>query len=1078
MDQQDPGLLVVEEHESRERHVLVRHRDEAGLEQPRIGAAPLSDGELLVLATPGAHRVPSLVSALPGLLRERLTGVETLWLGVGGLAADTEAAQRLAGELGVEIVAPDGGIAAMPGAALYAGHGAGGTGWHRFHPDRTVSFEGARIPVPDWESWAPASPVTLDGVVAVPVPCGLLVRPAAADGTTAVDIAFDIAVNQRFPKIIVTVPTVAEVAALLEGFPPHPVMVVPATPEAAKHTWQIELALRLSRDIVFSAGPQLGGTTVVPGGRFQPFPIVLRQSASGGDQQVLAVTQPPPGWERAGQRSYRFTGEDGVPVLADVVPAGLVLRAEDGDPDPDAEAAPFDPAHWTLTLGAAGAPLGLPVLAAAEQLLAALPDEERAAVRVRMAGVPDGEAAHALDHRAADRKSVPPQGVPAFRPPTPGGTGPAPSGSDGALPPRMAPSGPDQAVASAHPMLPTVPAFPDAPARTTPPVSRLSEMDRAGQVAGGADVAGPFPAPSGGALTPAIPGVPAVPVVPVVPAEMLPSAPAAPGASSGTGWAAGVRPMPPAGPVVPVPPVSPPSAMDGAGQVGGARPFRAPPGGALTPAIPGVPAEPVVPVVPAEMLPSVPAAQAPPVAPSAMDGAIPPGQGDFVPVRAGTDWMAANALVPAVPGAFVGPVPGTPPVPGSGPMPPSGPGGGSPPPASPPPPARPAAAAPPSIMTSSGAPVSTVSSGLPTSTVAGAPKPPPPPPPAPPTPPREEFREEPEEATLRTEAVHAEPEAAADAEVAPPASPPAPPVEEPPAPPVDREPGPPSSSPAIRPVEVPARDSTTGEQNRFVAAAGEDFGIALATVNAALATWPSMRAEDSPAGKADYVAVCLYLSRGEGAANLVNGALRTGEGAVLDGHIPCLMSGLRRLPTHRRAVLRQGRVSESLEHRGDPGTVLTEPGFLAASMDLDVTVPGADLDVLIWPASARRTSELMLSRPVGEAVFTAGARFKTLAIRSVPDDEQEEPEDDPDALSAPKVAVLFRELAPGEKLESADLDDRDRAVLAKLDSVLEGRRSAALRLVEDPDTIARLTTSMVLWRDEAAGEGKPVAVAS
>lgn len=914
MHQQDPGLLVVEEHELRERHVLIRHRDEAGLEQPRIGAAPLADGELLVLATPGAHRVPSLVSALPELLRERLAGVESLWLGVGGLAADTEAAQRLAEELGVEIVAPDGGIVAMPGAALYAGHGAGGIGWHRFHPDGTVSFHGARLPVPEWESWAPASPVTLGDVVAVPVPCGLLIRPAAADGPVgfdaAVEIAFEIAVNQRFPKIIVTAPNVADVAEVLAGFPPHPVMVVPATPEAAKHTWQLELALRLSQDIVFSAGPQLGGSTVVPGGRYQPFPIVLRQAARGGDQKVLSVAPPPSGWERAGRLSYRFTeGDEDAQVLADVVPAGLVLRAEDGKPDPDAEAAPFDPAQWTLTLGAAGAPLGLPVLAAAEQLLAALSDDERAAVRVRMAGIPDGEAEHALDHRVADRKSAPPPGSPSSRPLSMSSPAPfAPSESDGAVPP----------VAS-------------------------SEVASSGPAS-----AGPFGAGRGGA---------------------------APGA---------------------------------------ARPFRSPPGGAMTPAIPGVPATPVVPVVP-------------------------------------------GAMMPAVPGSFVEPGPGR--------MPPVAP---------------PTTVAPPSIMTTSGAPVSTVSSGMPTSTVAGAPKPPltPPPPPIPPTPPREEFREGPEEATIRAEPVHAEPEAAA--EPVPPGPPP-PPAEEPSVPPsaspVDREPDPPVS-PAIRPVTVPVRNSTTGEQNRFVAAAGEDFGIALATVNAALATWPSMRAEDSPAGKADYVAVCLYLSRGEGAANLVNGALRTGEGAVLDGHVPCLMSGLRRLPTHRRAVLRQGRVAESLEHRGDPGTVLTEPGFLAASMDLDVTFPGADLDVLIWPASARRTSELMLSRPVGEAMFTAGARFKTLAVRSVSDDEQEEPEDDPDALSAPKVAVLFRELAPGEKLESADLDDRDRAVLAKLDSVLAGRRSAALRLIDDPDAIARLTTSMVLWRDEPAGEGKSVAVAS
>ncbi|MFE0022052.1 hypothetical protein [Amycolatopsis sp. NPDC059021] len=906
MHQQHPGLLVVEEHEAHRRHVLVRRRDEAGLDRLRIGAVPLSDGELLVLATPGALQVPSLASALPGLLREHLTGIELLWLGVGGLAADTEAAQRLAEELGIEIAAPDGGLVAMPGAALYAGHGAGGTGWHRFRPDQLVSFHGARFPLPEWESWLPAGPVSLGDVVAMPVPCGLLVRAASAEGATAAGTAFDIAVNQRFPKIVVMTPSVAGVGALLEGFPPNPVMVVPATPEAAAHTWQTELALRLSRDVVFSAGPQLDGTTVVPGGAFRPFPIVLRQAADGGDQQVLAVAPPPPGWEREGTRSYRLAEGGGDPVLADVVPSGLVLRAAEGDADPDAAAAPFDPARWTLTVGAAGRPVGLPVLAAAERLLAALPDRERAAVRVRIAGVPDREAAHALDHRAANRKPAPPSGPPPSRPLNPSRPVPGPSTSDRVAPRR--------------------------------------------------------------ALRTELPG----------------SVPAA-------GWApGGARPVPPAGPVGPV----------------GPRP-----------------------------------GPAPRAAPFDLDD---------VASRRAVRTVELPDSAPARPAAG------------------RAPGGAQPVPPVVPPVVPPAAAAPPSIMTSSGAPVSTVSSGMASSTVVGSPKSSPP-------------SEEPAAETVRMETV--EPDAEPEAETAPPVAPsPLPPSpEEPdvplPAPPVDREPGAPAS-PALQPVAVPVRASTTAEQNRFVTAAGEDFGIALATVNAALATWPSMRVDESPAGKADYVAVCLYLSRGEGAANLVNGALRTGEGAVLDGQIPCLMSGLRRLPTHRRAVLRQGKVSESLEHRGDPGTVLTEPGFLAASMDLDVTVPGADLDVLIWPASARRTSELMLSRPVGEAVFTAGARFKTLAVRSVSDEEQEEPEDDPDALSAPKVAVLFRELAPGETLESADLDDRDRAALAKLDSVLAGRRSAALRLVEDPDTIARLTTSMVLWRDEAAGEGKPVAVAS
>jgi hypothetical protein len=158
-------------------------------------------------------------------------------------------------------------------------------------------------------------------------------------------------------------------------------------------------------------------------------------------------------------------------------------------------------------------------------------------------------------------------------------------------------------------------------------------------------------------------------------------------------------------------------------------------------------------------------------------------------------------------------------------------------------------------------------------------------------------------------------------------------------------------------------------------------------------------------------------------------------------------------------------VSESAEHRSAPGALLTEPGFLTASMDLDVTVPGADLDVLIWPASARRTSELMLSRPLNEVVFAAGARFKALAVRTA---EDEEDAGDRDGPVAPRVAVLFRELAPSEQPD-AELDERDLAVLAKLDQVLARRQTAELRPVEDPDVVTRLTESMVEWQPDLAG---------
>ncbi|KZB87996.1 hypothetical protein [Amycolatopsis regifaucium] len=277
---------------------------------------------------------------------------------------------------------------------------------------------------------------------------------------------------------------------------------------------------------------------------------------------------------------------------------------------------------------------------------------------------------------------------------------------------------------------------------------------------------------------------------------------------------------------------------------------------------------------------------------------------------------------------------------------------------------------------------------------------------------------------------------------------------------------------------VADRASTAAEQARFTAAAGDEYGEALATVNAALATWPSMRGQADTGIKADYVAVCLYLGRGRGGFGDLNPAVRGGTTGEIEGQVTCLASGLRRLPTHRRAVLRQSKDAQALERTITPGSILTEPGFLVGSMDLDVTVPDAELDVLIWPASARRTSELLIGQPVNEVVFFAGARFKALALRETEPAGEEQGEEP----AAPRVAALFRELAPNEAVPvSGELDDHDLAVLAKLDRALERRHRGALRLIEEPGLTSRMTSALYEWREEAsapATAGRTVTLAS
>jgi len=830
--QQTLGVLVAEWCGP---HVLIRHRDEAYGEHAVLNRSPSAAGQLFVLASPRAQRESSIGDAIPALLRPLLNAadIKSIWLGVARLAANPQLTRRLSRELRVDVLAPDGAFVLKAGAAMYAGHGMGGTGWKLFRPEGPVRPIGTRYPLPAWESAMPAAPLVSGGVVAQPVPAGLLIRAAPARPAGIGDVAFGIAIDYRHPKIIVggagPAPTPAAVAAVLKRLRPGSYTVVPEAPGVASYAWQAELALRLPGAVVFGTGAQFRSadgrlSTFVLDSQgnnlFRPFPTILRQSAGGGDQQVLDIAPAPPGWMRSGPRAYRLAdGSDD--VLAEVVPSGLVLRSPTAKPAD--EAASFDPSGWTLNLGTPGEQVSVGLLAVTERLLASLDPEQRAFVRIRVVGTLDERAKAAVGHGAPQGDSR--RDVPSPRP-------------------------------VAEP--------PSAGARAAP-------------------AAAPVAAP--------------------------------------------VRPMPLVTPPLPRPSLS----MSG----------------------PPVMTTSAAPVSTVSGPPRRPSERS---EPDAFDsGAI--GSPRLAQIDTQSEISKPGAASPA-----------------------------------------PSSKAPGEQST---------------------------------VPPRLDDREP-------------------VAEVQPPA-----------------DVFPPSAAepvPAGKPLVIPDRASTAAEQTRFTAAAGEAFGEALATVNAALATWPSMRHSGESDVKADYVAVCLYLGRGEMGAAGVNGAVRTGQSGTVDGQLSCLVSGIRRLPTHRRAVLRQGKLGKSLEQHAEPGAVFVEPGFLSASMDLDVTVPGADLDVLIWPCSARRTSELMMSRPMNEAVFVAGARFKALAVRT---SEHEDPPED-EGPAAPRVAVLFRELAPGETPETAELDARDLAVLAKLDRVLVHRQKGALRLVEDPDTAARLTFSMLEWHESMA----------
>ncbi|MDT7781903.1 MAG: hypothetical protein QOF58_322, partial [Pseudonocardiales bacterium] len=246
---------------------------------------------------------------------------------------------------------------------------------------------------------------------------------------------------------------------------------------------------------------------------------------------------------------------------------------------------------------------------------------------------------------------------------------------------------------------------------------------------------------------------------------------------------------------------------------------------------------------------------------------------------------------------------------------------------------------------------------------------------------------------------------------------------------IDLEPEPVRPVRSAASIELADRASTPAEQTRLSLSAGSDYTEALAAVNVALSAWPMLK----PEAKADYVAVCLYLGRGAAGGVALNDALGTGGPEPFDGYLPCLVSGLRRLPTHRKVVLRQESLHGTADCPYPEGSILHEPGFLSASAQLDVTTAAANLDLLIWPVSARRTSELLMGRALEETVFPANRRFKALAARAY------QPEDD-DAPHAPRRALLVRELLAGEDPESPEALARDAAALPRLERAWEQRR--------------------------------------
>ncbi|MFY1635490.1 hypothetical protein ACN27F_19820 [Solwaraspora sp. WMMB335] len=246
---------------------------------------------------------------------------------------------------------------------------------------------------------------------------------------------------------------------------------------------------------------------------------------------------------------------------------------------------------------------------------------------------------------------------------------------------------------------------------------------------------------------------------------------------------------------------------------------------------------------------------------------------------------------------------------------------------------------------------------------------------------------------------------------------------------------------------VPDRDSTLQEQREFTAALGPAYTDSITTVNAALAAWPALRQDISAKAKIDLVAVRVFFGRSELSAARLNTRLRAGQQPELSSYLSCLVSGLRRLPPCRRAMLCQGRLAVPAQQLYPEGTTLVEPGFRSVS-GAGLAAAGADVDYLVWSRTARQAGALAERQELDEAVFLAGARFKVLAVR----EGSPPPSED---VAIPTTAVLLREVLPGEP-DTAGLGEADRTALSRLERALRRRWSAAPQALTEEEAVDRL----------------------
>ncbi|MGM1062398.1 hypothetical protein [Saccharothrix sp. Mg75] len=351
---------------------------------------PVDRGRTVVVVDPPhgdeAGFWPAVAAALQGRGPVRLMSSHS------GSMRPTAPAQWLAEQLQAEVVAPDGAVTTVPGAAFVAG--AGGYGcWLRFLPGASPVPMGRRFPVPQWEAVDPNAPWPTGEVgVSEPIPAGLWLRAQRAP--------FDLASPDA--RSVVGLPCRDNVLTVVVGGPGQPPI---PTEEVCRLLGGLSAAARSRVRLVWYGGDHQGqavadelgepvslytglpvgalrtGAAVVavnPRGQQTWRPYVTEVRYAPGGQPVVAGYRPPvPGLVERGPGVFDLGGG----VYLEVVPSGLWVRDAE-DISAEVRALPVDPEWARLTVGTPGRTTAGAVAVAGASLVERLEPEVRRLLRV------------------------------------------------------------------------------------------------------------------------------------------------------------------------------------------------------------------------------------------------------------------------------------------------------------------------------------------------------------------------------------------------------------------------------------------------------------------------------------------------------------------------------------------------------------------------------------------------------------------------------------------------------------------------------------------------------------------------